>query len=132
MDSFILQYMLKYADSYEYIEKFCFKNKLICHKNKQVICKKILKLSDYTELYDNINYCMIYKELAHKIKGRSSFNNRSYIKMTPRLLKLCKEDSSKELIMFLESNGYDMRYNLPVIVDDSIGDKDTILYKYSQ
>jgi hypothetical protein len=49
--------------------------------------------------------------------------------MTTRLLKLCKEDSSEELIMFLESNGYDMRYNLPVIVDDSIGDKDTILYK---
>lgn len=40
MDSFILQYMLKYADSYEYIEKFCSKHKRICDENKQVICKK--------------------------------------------------------------------------------------------
>lgn len=87
-------------------------------------------MSDYTELNGNINYCMIYKELAYKARRLSTFHKNSYIKMKPVLLRLCKNDSSKELVAFLQANGYDIQYKQSVnslIIDNIIKDKDTII-----
>lgn len=101
MNSFILQYMLKYGDSYEYIEKFCFKHKSICGENKQKICKKILKISNYNVSDENSDFCLIYKELSQRARSLDKVNNHSYIKMTQGLLELCKSNPSKELVKFL-------------------------------
>ena len=97
-----------------------------------VICKKILKLSDYKE-FPNDEYCIIYKELANKARRLPRTNNNSYIKMTPELLELCRYNASIELIDFLKANGYDTNIsnmsnasNTGIRSNDSIKYKDTI------
>ena len=119
MDTFILSYMLKYADSYDYIEEFCFKNKGLCSRNKTTICKKILKISGYKKS-EKSDYCLIYKELSEYARELPKVNNHSYIKMTPELLQLCEYSASVKLREFLIDNGYNIDFNITNnSVDDS-------------
>ena len=131
MNSFILSYMLKYADSYEYIEKFCFKNKNLCNENKNTVCKKILKISGYTNVGGNS--CLIYKELAQKARQIPKTNGHSYIQMTPELLELCQRRCSIDLMEFLEDNGYNIDSNSASNVSNTSSDlhnKNTLISEF--
>lgn len=106
-----LQIFLNYKTP-EQIQIFCLKNSGYCSKNKNFICKSILKASGYKvpSKYNNV-YCIIYKELINIVKDITSKNkiskidNELYLHFDVKVYNKCKSSCSPLLIEFLSYNG---------------------------
>ena len=113
LPTFFLMNALTMPQSYEYIIKLCKNHPNYCKNNKQKLCKKILKLSNYTVFPEGTNFCKVYKELAELARNVEWPHKSSYISMklsdgsvNLSLLELVNYNSSLQLISFLRSNGY--------------------------
>jgi len=109
-----LKYSLKKIDTIDNMDEFCKSRKQICRDNRQEVCKQILKLSGYTNLYDGDDFCNIYKELAYiaNTLDKSRLLRVSYISMVPELYQAIIDNASKDLINFLDENLDKNVYNI--------------------
>jgi len=96
----------------EEIQNFCIKNSKYCRENRNLICKSILKASNYKtpSKYNNV-YCIIYKELTILVKDLvtknkiSKIENELYLHFDVKVYNKCKSSCSLLLIEFLKYNG---------------------------
>ena len=109
-----LKHSLRNIDTIDKMDEFCKSRKQICQDNKQEVCRQILKLSGYTNLSSNVNFCKIYKELADFANSldKSALSKVSYISMVPDLYQLIIYNASKDLIKFLDKNLDKNVYNI--------------------
>ena len=93
-------------------QNFCMKNSMYCRENRNLICKYILKSSNYKtpSKYNNV-YCIIYKELTILVtdlvtKNKiSKIENELYLHFDVKVYNKCKSSCSLLLIEFLKYNG---------------------------
>ena len=94
------------------IHKFCIENTEFCMKNKNLICKNILRISGYkvpTRYKDRC--CEIFKELLQLVPLANTKNkltkieNELYLYFDPKLYSICKTMCSDLLLDFLSFNG---------------------------
>jgi len=120
-DSFILNHALKIHPSLDYIINLCKKDPEYCRnkENRQKLRKKVLKVSGYTVLSPNTDFCQVYKELASFAKN--SFDSckvkQNYIALTfsdgslnTDLIEMIEKNKpSSLLVTFLNDNGYNIQ-----------------------
>jgi hypothetical protein len=113
LPTFFLQHALTMPQSYEYIINLCKIHPNYCKENKERLCRKILKLSNYTVFPNNTEYCKIYKELADVARYVQGPHKESYIALklsdgsiNTTLLEMLEGNTSPELASFLNANGY--------------------------
>jgi hypothetical protein len=113
LPTFFLQHALTIPQSYEYIINLCKTYPNYCKENKERLCKKILKISNYSVFPEHTQYCEIYKELADIARYVTGLHKENYIALklsdgsiNTTLLELLEIHSSNELITFLNANGY--------------------------
>lgn len=110
MSDIVLKVILQSKTSLKALDDFCSqKGKLFCTQNKETVCRRALKISDYKP-HPKISSCEIYAELSKLVKKIPEGTIRpgtqkSVIKMDKVLLDLAKDKASNDLRAFLVFNG---------------------------
>lgn len=111
MSEAVLHLILQTKTSLNALNAFCSSSKgaMFCNKNKEMVCKKALKISGY-KTTPTVSSCEIYGELSQLVKKlpenapRTGKATKSVIAMDPTLLELARKKASSKLRAFLVFN----------------------------
>lgn len=95
-----LEYLLKDKKTLEDIMTFCKDKKAMCKANKNVLCKKILKVSGY-KIVDVQDPCSILNEIMYRAKAIG----QKELGMTDKLVDNIALFGSVNLKKFMAQNG---------------------------
>lgn len=113
LPTFFLKNALTIPQSYEYIIKYCERHPNYCEENKQDLCKKVLKISNFKYFPESIDYCSIYKQLAIEANKLTIPKGESYIAFkfsdgtyNTELISRMKRNPSSDFVRFANANRY--------------------------